>query len=54
MPLSRKWYLERAKTACETALMKEVTTSNSLAQDKAHIKNTIEELLQSISLLENS
>ena len=46
--------LKEHKQQAETALMKEVTTSCALVQDKAHIKTTIEELLSSIALLENS
>jgi hypothetical protein len=46
--------LREQKQHAETALLKEVSTSNALAQDKVQIKTTIEELLSSIALLENS
>jgi len=46
--------LREQKQHAETALLKEVSTSSALAQDKAQIKTTIEELLSSIALLENS
>jgi len=46
--------LQEHKQQAETALMREITTSGVLLQDKAYIKTTIEELMSSIALLEHS
>jgi regulator of replication initiation timing len=46
--------LRQQNQQIETSLMKEVTAAQVLASEQAAIKNTIEELLNSINALENS
>ena len=48
-----KEQIQTQEAHLETALLKEANTVHELTQDKEQIKSTIEELLGSISVLEN-